>query len=95
VIYSVPGSCRRQGINPAEYLQDVFERLPKAKTSQTKSLTPCRLGQRQTRSGHRFRLIYSLVDQFPCHNPKALHRAFTNFHGPASVHYRLLNQFLG
>lgn len=40
VIYSVLGSCRRHGINPAEYLQDVFERLPKAKTSDLKSLTP-------------------------------------------------------
>lgn len=40
VIYSVLGSCRRHGINPAEYLQDVFERLPKAKTSELQSLTP-------------------------------------------------------
>ena len=40
VIYSVLGSCRRLDINPAEYLQDVFERLPKAKTSEIKSLTP-------------------------------------------------------
>jgi len=40
VIYSVLGSCRRHGINPAEYLQDVFERLPKAKTSDVKCLTP-------------------------------------------------------
>jgi transposase len=40
VIYSVLGSCRRLGINPAEYLQDLFERLPKAKTSEIKSLTP-------------------------------------------------------
>lgn len=40
VIYSVLGSCRRHGINPAEYLQDIFERLPKAKTSDLKSLTP-------------------------------------------------------
>jgi hypothetical protein len=40
VIYSVLGSCRRHGINPAEYLQDVFDRLPKAKTSEVKSLTP-------------------------------------------------------
>ena len=40
VIYSVLGSCRRHGINPAEYLQDIFERLPKAKTSEIKSLTP-------------------------------------------------------
>jgi hypothetical protein len=33
-------SCRRHGINPAEYLQDVFERLPKAKTSEVPALTP-------------------------------------------------------
>lgn len=39
VIYSVLGSCRRQGINPAECLQDIFERLPNAKTSEPKSLT--------------------------------------------------------
>ena len=40
IIYSVLGSCRRHGINPAEYLRDLFERLPKAKTSEVKSLTP-------------------------------------------------------
>jgi len=40
VIYSVLGSCRRHGINPAEYLHDVFERLPKAKSSEVKTLTP-------------------------------------------------------
>lgn len=40
VLYSVLGSCRRHGINPAEYLHDIFERLPKAKTSEIKSLTP-------------------------------------------------------
>lgn len=32
-IYSILGSCRRHGINPAEYLRDVLERLPTAKTS--------------------------------------------------------------
>jgi transposase len=40
VIYSVLGSCRRHGVNPAQYLRDVFERLPKAKTSEVKTLTP-------------------------------------------------------
>lgn len=40
VIYSILGSCRRHGVNPAESLRDVFERLPKAKTSEVKSLTP-------------------------------------------------------
>jgi transposase len=40
VIYSILGSCRRHGINPADYLRDVFERLPKATTSDIKALTP-------------------------------------------------------
>ena len=40
VIYSILGSCRRHGVNPALYLRDVFERLPKAKTSEVKDLTP-------------------------------------------------------
>lgn len=40
VIYSVLGSCWRHGNNPDEYLRDVFERLPKAKTSDLKSFTP-------------------------------------------------------
>lgn len=40
VIYSVLGSCRRHGINPDEYLRDVFERLPKAKTTDLRTLTP-------------------------------------------------------
>jgi len=40
VLYSVLGSCRRHGANPADYLRDLFERLPKAKTSEIKSLTP-------------------------------------------------------
>ena len=40
VIYSVLGSCRRHAINPAEYLHDVFERLPRAKISEVQALTP-------------------------------------------------------
>ena len=40
VIYSILGSCRRHGVNPAQYLRDLFERLPKAKTSEIKTLTP-------------------------------------------------------
>ena len=39
-IYSLLGSCRRLGTNPAEYLQAVFKHLPKAKTPEVKSLTP-------------------------------------------------------
>jgi transposase len=40
VIYTLPGSCRRQGINPFEYLKDLFTRLPAAKITQIKDFTP-------------------------------------------------------
>jgi transposase len=51
VIYSVLGSCRRHGLNPAEYLHDVFERLPKAKTSEVKSLTPAAWAKARRNAG--------------------------------------------
>jgi hypothetical protein len=31
VIYTLLGSCRRHGINPFDYLKDLFTRLPAAK----------------------------------------------------------------
>ena len=40
VIYSVLGSCRRAGIDPHEYLRDVFRRLPEMKISQIADITP-------------------------------------------------------
>jgi len=40
VIYSMLSSSLSLGIDPAEYLQDLFERLLKARTSEIKSLTP-------------------------------------------------------
>jgi len=30
VIYSLLGSCRRHGVNPFDYLKDLFTRLPAA-----------------------------------------------------------------
>jgi transposase len=54
VIYSVLGSCRRHGANPAQYLRDLFERLPRAKTSEVKTLTPAawaKAKRAQQRSG--------------------------------------------
>jgi hypothetical protein len=33
-------SCRRRGIDPHAYLTDVLERIPDAKTSDIKNLTP-------------------------------------------------------
>ena len=40
VIYSVIVSCRRRGIEPWEYLKDVFTRLPAMKQSELSSILP-------------------------------------------------------
>ena len=40
VIYTLLGSCRRHGINPFEYLRDMFMRLPSAKITEIKQFTP-------------------------------------------------------
>jgi hypothetical protein len=40
VIYTLLGSCRRYGINPFEYLKDLFMRLPAAKITQIREFTP-------------------------------------------------------
>jgi hypothetical protein len=34
------GSCRRHGINPFDYLKDLFTRLPSAKVTEIKQSTP-------------------------------------------------------
>jgi hypothetical protein len=40
VIYTLLGSCRRHGINPFDYLKDLFTRLPAAKITEIKEFTP-------------------------------------------------------
>ena len=40
VIYTLLGSCRRHGINPFDYLKDLFTRLPAAKITQIGQFTP-------------------------------------------------------
>jgi len=40
VIYSILGSCRRQGIDPHAYLRDVLQRLPNIQTTELSQLTP-------------------------------------------------------
>ena len=39
-IYSIMVSCRRRGINPAEYLADIFQRLPTMKAHELKEIIP-------------------------------------------------------
>jgi len=40
VIYTLLGSCRRHGVNPYDYLKDLFTRLPATKITQIKQFTP-------------------------------------------------------
>jgi hypothetical protein len=40
VIYTLLGSCRRQGINPFDYLKDLFTRLPAIRITQIHEFTP-------------------------------------------------------
>jgi hypothetical protein len=40
MVYSILGSCRRRGVNPAKYLLDVLKRLPDLKAKDIPSLTP-------------------------------------------------------
>jgi len=42
VVYSILVSCRRRGINPAEYLADIFARLPGMKSSELGQIVPAR-----------------------------------------------------
>jgi len=40
VIYTLLGSCRRHGVNPFNYLKDLFTRLPGAKITEIQKFTP-------------------------------------------------------
>jgi regulator of replication initiation timing len=49
VIYSLLGSCRRQGINPFDYLRDLFTRLPAAKITEIQKFTPAAWAKARTK----------------------------------------------
>ena len=49
VIYTLLGSCRRHGINPFDYLNDLFTRLPGAKITQIKEFTPAAWAKAKTK----------------------------------------------
>ena len=40
VIYTLLGSCRRHGINPFDYLKNLFTRLPAARITQIREFAP-------------------------------------------------------
>jgi hypothetical protein len=48
VIYTLLGSCRRHGLNPFDYLKDLFTRLLAAKIIQIKAFTPAAWAKGQT-----------------------------------------------
>lgn len=45
VIYTLLGSCRRYGVNPFDYLKDLFTRLPAAKITEIAQFTPAAWAQ--------------------------------------------------
>ncbi len=47
VIYTLLGSCRRHGINPFDYLKDLFTRLPATKITEITQFTPSAWHQKQ------------------------------------------------
>src|ERR1017187_9402352 len=49
VIYTLLGSCRRQGINPYDYLKDLFTRLPAAKITEIGQFTPAAWARQRRR----------------------------------------------
>lgn len=88
VIYSVLGSCRRHGINPDEYLRDLFERLPKSKTSDLKTPTPAASAQASHATARSVADLPTFVRQPPRHSPKAVWLSNTSVRRPtASAHY--------
>lgn len=40
ILYTLLGSCRRHGLNPFDYLKDLFTRLPASKITDIKQFTP-------------------------------------------------------
>jgi transposase len=49
VIYTLLGSCRRHGINPYDYLKDLFTRLPAAKITEIGQFTPAAWARQRRR----------------------------------------------
>lgn len=47
ILYSLMASCRLHGLNPYEYLKDVFTRLPAAKITEIEPFTPAEWAKRR------------------------------------------------
>jgi transposase len=53
ILYTIVESCRRRGINPFDYLRDVFTRLPSMTNWQVKDITPEAWARSQSRTAPR------------------------------------------
>ena len=53
ILYTIVESCRRRGLNPFDYLRDVFTRLPSMTNWQVKSITPEAWAKSQLRTAPR------------------------------------------
>ena len=50
VIYTILENCKREGINPQDYLLDVLRLLPTMTNRQTKELMPANWAAKQSRT---------------------------------------------
>ena len=53
ILYTIVESCRRRGLNPFDYLRDVFTRLPSMTNWQVKNITPDAWAKDQSRTAPR------------------------------------------
>ena len=47
VFYNLMASCRGHGINPLEYLKDIFTRVPAGRITEVESFTPAQWARRR------------------------------------------------
>lgn len=59
VIDTLPGSCRRHGVNPFDYLKDLFTRLPATKITEIRQFTPSHWAKMQSAQVVRAARTYS------------------------------------
>ena len=53
ILYTIVESCRRRGLNPFDYLREVFTRLPSMTNWQVKNITPEAWAKDQSRTASR------------------------------------------
>lgn len=75
VMYTLLGSCRRQGINPFDYLKDLFTRLPSSRITGIKQSRP-QSGPGHVRRGPR--KLRNVLDSKKWASGSSTHRLLIN-----------------